>query len=535
MRPGEQRMRSVFHAVAPALIFCCVAVDCGGVSPATNPADTAAQAQFIPPNEVSAVPIPPGQIEQAIASLDALAANIMARSGIPGMAIAVVRGGKTVYARGFGIRRAGLPEAVDADTVFPLASISKSIGATVVAQQVGKKLVQWDTPVRTTLPWFTLADPFVTQNVTIGDLYSHRSGLPDHAGDKLEDLGYGRTEVLQRLRQVPLSPFRSSYAYTNFGITAAAEAVANAAGVDWETLSEQAIYRPLGMASTSSRFADFMARPNRVTSHVRLPDGTWVTGVARNPDAQSAAGGVSASVNDMARWLALVLANGAYGGRQVVEADALLPAMSPQSISSPPSKANARAGFYGYGFGVGTSAAGRVVLSHSGAFALGASTNFTAIPSADIAIVILTNAAPIGVPEALAAQFADLVQFGSMQQDWDALYRMALAPLMAPVGSLVDVSKPANPAPPQAFAAYTGVYQSAYYGPLQVVDNGGSLELRMGPQSMRFPLSHWDGDVFSFMLNNENAPPGTISKASFSGGKVVLEFYDDGGLGTFNR
>jgi hypothetical protein len=115
------------------------------------------------------------------------------------------------------------------------------------------------------------------------------------------------------------------------------------------------------------------------------------------------------------------------------------------------------------------------------------------------------------------------------------LYRKALAPLMAPVGSLVDAAQPANPASPKPFAAYTGTYQSAYYGPLQVVDNGGSMELRLGPQPMRFPLSHWDGDVFSFMLNNENAPPGTISKASFSAGKVVLEFYDDGGLGTFTR
>ncbi|MDB5853197.1 MAG: putative penicillin-binding protein [Herminiimonas sp.] len=528
-------MRSAIRMVVPASIFCCLAVACGGIPPGSNQADGTVPSPFVPPNEVSAVPIPPGQIDEAVASLDRLASDIMAHTAIPGMAIAVVRGGKTVYAKGFGVRQAGLAAGVDADTVFPLASISKSIGATVVAQQVSKKMVQWNTPVRSRLPWFALADPFVTQNVTIGDLYSHRSGLPDHAGDKLEDLGYGRTEVLQRLQQVPLSPFRSSYDYTNFGITAAAEAVASAAGVNWETLSEQAIYRPLGMLSTSSRHADFMSRQNRVTSHLRLPDGTWVAGAERNPDAQSAAGGVSASVNDMARWLTLVLANGAYDGRQVVESDALLPVMSPQSISSPPSNSNARAGFYGYGFGVGTSAAGRVVLSHSGAFALGASTNFTAIPSADIAIVILTNAGPIGVPETVAAQFADLVQLGRVQQDWEVLYRKALAPLMAPVGSLVDAARPANPAPRKALSAYTGTYQSAYYGPLQVVDNSGSMELRLGPQPMRFPLSHWDGDVFSFMLNNENAPPGTISKASFSAGKVVLEFYDDGVLGTFTR
>jgi CubicO group peptidase (beta-lactamase class C family) len=526
--------RAVFHATVPALL-CCLAA-CGGIAPTSSQTD-AFQANFTSPNDVSAVPIPPGQIDQAIGRLDGLATDIMARTGIPGMAIAVVYGGKTVYAKGFGVRQVGNLAKVDADTVFQLASISKSIGATVVAKQVGNKAIQWDTPVQSRLPWFVLADPFVTQNVTIGDLYSHRSGLPEHAGDKLEDLGYGRTEVLRRLQHVPLSPFRTSYAYTNFGITAAAEAVAASAGLDWETLSEQAIYRPLGMTSTSSRFADYKARANRVAGHVMV-NGAWVPEFERNPDAQSAAGGVSSSVNDMAKWLTFVLANGSFGGRQVVDAAALLPALSPQAVSNPATSANTRTGFYGYGFGVGTSAAGRVVLSHSGAFALGASTTFTAIPSADVAITILTNAFPIGVPETVAAQFSDLVQFGSVQQDWESLYRQGLAPLQAPLGSLVAAAKPTNPAPAQALAAYVGTYQSAYYGPMQVIDNQGSLELRLGPQPMTFPLSHWDGNVFTFMLNNENAPPGTMSKASFFPGipgKVVLEYYDDGGLGSFVR
>jgi hypothetical protein len=166
---------------------------------------------------------------------------------------------------------------------------------------------------------------------------------------------------------------------------------------------------------------------------------------------------------------------------------------------------------------------------------LGAATSFTAIPSADVAITVLTNTSPIGVPETLAAKFADLVQFGSVQQDWEALYRKALAPLLAPQGSLVDAVRPTNPVPAQALAAYTGTYQNDYYGPLEVVNNQGVLELRLGPQPMTFKLSHWDGDIFTFMLNNENAPPGTISQAIFSPGKVVLEYYDEDGLGTFVR
>src|SRR5438552_7036918 len=123
-------------------------------------------------------------------------------------------------------------------------------------------VVKWDTPVVKHLSWFVLGDDWITQHVTIADMYAHRSGLPDHAGDDLEDLGYDRGQVLERLRFLPLHSFRGDYAYTNFGVTAAAESVAAAAGADWASLSEEAIYRPLEMTSTSSRFSDFERQPN---------------------------------------------------------------------------------------------------------------------------------------------------------------------------------------------------------------------------------------------------------------------------------
>src|SRR4051794_30598531 len=179
-----------------------------------------------PPQLYSAVPIPDHQIDTAVSQLDGLVADIMGRTGVPGMAVAVVLGGKPVYARGFGVREVGKPPKVDADTVFQLASVSKSIGGSVVAREVAARKVGWDTPVTKLLPWFALSDPSVTGMVTVGDLYAHRSGLPDHAGDDLEDLGYDRRAVLGRLRFLPLKPFRDNYEYTNFGLTAAAEAVA---------------------------------------------------------------------------------------------------------------------------------------------------------------------------------------------------------------------------------------------------------------------------------------------------------------------
>jgi hypothetical protein len=174
-------------------------------------------------------------------------------------------------------------------------------------------------------------------------------------------------------------------------------------------------------------------------------------------------------------------------------------------------------------------------LSHSGAFASGAATAFTAIPSADVAIVVLTNAAPIGVPEILAAEFADLVQFGEVREDWSDLYTDALSSFADPVGSLVGQSPPADPEPPKPLADYTGVYDNEYFGPARIEENDGELALVIGPDDRTYPLTHWDGDVFTFPLSNENAPDGTMSKAVFTPDDVTFEYWDTNGLGTFRK
>ncbi|BBZ30288.1 serine hydrolase [Mycolicibacterium madagascariense] len=503
-------------------------------SAAAAPAPTTATQ---PPPLVPAMPLPDNAVDAAVAKLDGIADELMKSSGIPGMSVAVVHGGKTVYAKGFGVKdvRNGAAPAnrVDPDTVFQLASLSKPLGATVIAHQVGTGAIGWDTPVVDGLPWFGLADPAVTKMVTIGDMYSHRSGLPDHAGDLLEDLGYDQRYVLDHLRLLPLAPFRISYAYTNFGLTAGAEAAAAKAGTSWEDLNQRVLYGPLGMTSTSSQFTDYQARPDRAVGHIHV-DGAYKPLYVRDAQAQSPAGGVSSTANDMAKWLAMVLADGSANGQQIVDPKALLPALTPQIVSSPPAEPAARPGYYGYGFDVGTTPAGRQQFSHSGAFELGAGTNFVVLPSADVAIVALTNATPSGVPETLTAEFADLVQFGQVREDWRGLYAKAFAAMEQPVGSLAGQPRPANPAPAPPTPSLVGTYDNAYWGPATVTESDGALTLALGPRQ-KFALTHWDGNVFTFVPQGENATPGTISKATFFGDELNLEYYDEEKLGTFTR
>ncbi|WHU46111.1 serine hydrolase [Gordonia sp. L191] len=512
-----------------------VACDSGSTSPDASSSSSATQED---PNAQAAVPLPANAVETAVGRLDGLVATLMNSTKIPGMAVAVVEGNNVRYAKGFGVTGEPNGAKVDADTVFQLASVSKSVGSTVIARLITDKVIGWDTPVAANYPGFALADPYVSTNVTIADMYAHRSGLPEHAGDKIEDLGYNQQEIINRLRHIPLAPFRSTYDYTNFGLTAAAVSAANKAGTDWATLSQNMIYAPLGMSRTSSRYADFSTRPNHALGHVKV-DGKWVVSpYPREPDAQTPAGGVSSSVNDLTHWLSMLLGSGTTSqGRQIISGDALTPAISPQIVSSPPAEPTDRAGFYGYGFNASITEGGRTQYSHSGAFASGAATNFLVLPSANVGIVVLTNAAPVGAAETLTGEFADLVQFGEVKHDWAGLYGQAFAAMSKPSGSLVGQSAPADPAAAQPLSSYVGTYQNPVYGPAEVREQGGGLVLAMGPGGKVVrELRHWDGNTYTFTLANENAEPGSISKVTFNGPTMTIEYYDDGTSdGVFTR
>jgi hypothetical protein len=345
--------------------------------------------------------------------------------------------------------------------------------------------------------------------------------------------------VLERLHLLPAAPLRSRYAYSNFGLTAAGEAVAVASGTDWESLSDQVLYRPLGMDSTSSRYAEFMAHSNRARPHIRV-NGAFQPGPQRQPDAQSPAGGVSSNVLDMATWMTLILQEGKHQGRQIIPRDALLPALSPQILSSPATQ-DTPANYYGYGFVVSTFASGATHLTHSGAFSIGAGTAFSLLPAADTGIIVLTNAIPVGAAEALNMMYMDLVQFGHVTRDWLPYFGAAFAPITDPSGELAGQPFPEHPTPPLAPHAYVGTYANAYFGDVKIEQRGNQLVLITSPASLEFSLQHWDGNVFVFDPIGAMAAPGSRSAARFVPGpggmmqNLTVEMLDGEGLGTLVR
>jgi CubicO group peptidase (beta-lactamase class C family) len=411
-----------------------------------------------------------------------------------------------------------------------------------VAGLVGEKLVNWDDPIILHDPGFQMYDPWVTREVTLRDLFAHRSGLPDHAGDRLEDLGYDRKTILARLRyQKPSSSFRSRYAYTNFGLTEAAVDAAHAAGKSWEEVSAETLYQPLGMKNTSSRYADFVAAHNHALGHV-LINGKWVAKYLRNPDAQSPAGGVSSTIRDLAQWIRLQLGNGMFNGLRIVDAEALAETHRPQIARQAAQDAsNGRTGFYGLGWNVDYDDQGRVRLSHSGAFDLGAATVVSLLPSEELGVVVLTNASPIGVPEAICMSLFDLVFSAKVEKDWFALYRQLFATELKPdYGITINHNEsPRQPSPALRTEAYAGLYHNDLFGEIEVAAKDGGLLLLLGPRKDAFPLHHFDRDVFTYQPAGENAygraavtfTVGADEKAT----RVVIENLNVDGQGSFVR
>ena len=506
---------------------------CGGGSNHANPEKA--------PTEAS--------VAQAIAHLHALVPQWLQRTGVPGAAIAVVYQGKVRHTAGYGLRRIDASDRIDADTVFQLASLSKPIGATVMAAHMGSKTgLSWDTPIQQLMPDFSLAYPDASFNarLTLGDLYAHRSGLPDHAGDTLEDLGYTRAEILQRLRWATLHDW-GQYDYTNFGLTAAAQAMSRAQGQDWADLSASSLYQPLGMQHSSSRFSDFAAQQNRAWGHVQkdltqasygaFPASYLVQQPQRQADAQSPAGGVSSCANDLALWMNMVLAGGQImrngQSQQLIDPAALQAALTARP-----------GGNYGYGFNIGADPYGHASISHSGAFILGAATAFILWPQAQLGIAVLTNAQPRGLAEGLALRFGQYA-WGEVTQDeqatdWLAAMQGKMQDLYRPQGQFAGLQPPSKPNPPQSLNAYAGSYSNDYWGDAQIAiqpsATGQVLELRLGATPIHYPLQHWDGDTFVFAPHGESFAPNSVSAVQFSAGQMHIELlHEDLACGVFRR
>jgi len=439
---------------------------------------------------------------------------------VPGMAVAVVKDGKVVLAKGYGVRKLGQPGAVDAHTLFGIASNSKAFCAASVALLVDEGKLAWDDPVIKHLPGFKVADPYVTRELTIRDLLSHRTGLGLGAGDLMywPDTDFTRERVLAgaaHLRQA--SSLRSRYAYNNLGFVVAGEVVAKVAGMPWEAFVAQRLLKPLGMAETRITSDGLPDSANVAMPHAK----GWrqdqpLTAVPRTRDhVWAAAAGLKSNVTDLAKWVACQLDQGRLpDGQPLFSTKAhheMWSLQIPTRIAEKPTKGleELTPQFAGYGLGWSLrDYQGHKVVSHGGALT-GMYSTVVMVPDLKLGVVVLTNQEQSSAFGALVYTLLDQA-LGRPAKDWVGLMKQrdtenlekARKELAEAEAKRDPASRPSLPLP-----RYAGTYRDAWYGDLVVTEAGGKLSLRMVPTAEAVAeLQPWQQDTFRAVFKDPNLP-----------------------------
>jgi len=333
-----------------------------------------------------------------LAALDETVQRAMRAFEVPGISLAVVKDGKVVVAKGYGVKRLGDPAPVDGRTLFGIASNTKAFTATALGILVDEGRVKWDAPVIDYVPWFQMSDPYVTREMTVRDLLVHRSGLGLGAGDLLwwPASTYNRREITQHLRYIPLATsFRSAYAYDNVLYLVAGEIIESVSGQSWEDFVATRILAKVGMTTSNVRHSDATKAGNIAVPHAPV-DGKVRPIAPFDSDNTNPAGGINSNAEDMAKWMLVQLAEGKLAdGSPLIRpgtARELTTLVTPMPIGRAAAELEAvRPSFNGYGLGFHLrDYRGHKLVTHTGGLP-GYVSKVAMIPDIQLGIAILTN------------------------------------------------------------------------------------------------------------------------------------------------
>jgi CubicO group peptidase (beta-lactamase class C family) len=437
---------------------------------------------------------------------DALVARAMKTFEVPGMAVAVVKDGRVVLAKGYGVRKLGEGTPVDARTLFGIASNTKAFTATALGLLVEEGKLEWDAPVSRALPWFQMWDPFVTREMTVRDLLVHRSGLGLGAGDLLiwPQTTYSRREIVGRLRFVrPATSFRSAYAYDNMLYLAAGEVIEAASGKTWEDFIAQRVLKKAGMASSRPRHSAALAGRNVAIPHAALEKGVAPVGIDEN-DHMNPAGGIISCAEDMAKWMLIHLNEGKLpdGTRLFSENTErqLTTLVTPIPIVEPaPELAAQRMNFSGYALGFRVNDyRGRKLVSHTGGLS-GYVSKVVMVPELGLGVTVLTNQESDEAYNSVIYAVLDAA-LGVPPTDWAGAYLKVMERAKARTADTLKstaAKRDASARPSLPLAAYAGAYEDAWYGPITVALEGGKLVMSFAKTpGMTGEMEHWGRETF---------------------------------------
>src|SRR5580692_9660617 len=310
--------------------------------------------------------------------LDTYVASSMKTFDVPGMSVAIVKDGKVLVAKGYGVRKLGDPIPVDEFTMFAIGSNTKAFTTAALATLVDEGKLNWDDPVYQRLPGFVMYDPYVSHEMTIRDLLTHRSGMGLGEGDLLfwPHSTYTRNDIIYKLRFMkPQSSFRSHYAYDNLLYMTAGQIIPAVTGTSWDDYILQHIFTPLGMTHSVTSNKLFKPGDDYAAPHSRVDDKLQPIPL-EDLDNVGPAGSINSSAADMAKWVQLQLNHGKFTGRdgRLFSEQAGKEMWSPQTIlpigNYAPPLAGLKPTFADYALGWGLrDYHGRKLVGHTGGVA----------------------------------------------------------------------------------------------------------------------------------------------------------------------
>jgi CubicO group peptidase (beta-lactamase class C family) len=441
--------------------------------------------------------------------IDSIAELTLKTFNVPGIAVGVVKDGKLIHAKGYGVRSIATKQKVDENTLYGIASNSKAFTTAALAMLVDEKKLSWDDKVRKYIPEFTLYDPFVSEEFTVRDLVCHRSGLGLGAGDLMmwpDSNNNSVQTIIHNLRFLqPVSSFRTKYDYNNNLFIVAGEVIARASGLSWDEFIEQRIMKPLGMKSSAASRARLKDKANITEPHVPV-NGTLQVSNIHWSETANAAGGIYTSINDLSKWVIAQLYKGKYGEnlneklfseQQQVE---MWNMQTPVKVNNP--------GYYtthfnGYGLGWFVSdVKGYKQVTHTGGLA-GIVTQVVLLPELNLGIMVFTNQQVGAAFQAISNTIKD-GYLGLPKKDWikelkertDKVHAEATAKELE-VSKQIEAQQKNKMLKPDA-ADFTGTYKDNWFGKVNLTTGKSGRLIFISEQSprMRGELYYYKANTF---------------------------------------
>jgi len=446
-------------------------------------------------------------------SLDLQIHQVIKDFEIPGLSIGIVRNDSLIFSKGYGNLEIHKDRKVDENTIFGIGSISKSFTALTLGILVDEGAINWDDRVVDYLPYFELYDPYVTQNFTIRDLLTHRSGLKEVSGGALwYHSDYSRDDITRRLRYLkPVSGFREKPAYQNVMYVVASEIVKKVSGMTWDNFLKTNVFDQLKMNNSTSLSIERESNKNLAQPHIWNEDYKKVAIKQEKGDNLAPGGFIYSSSNDMSNYMRLMLNNGVFGNDTIVSSKIIKEIFKPQILFPQGAPYNTEFTSYGLGWFI-SPVKGHKIIEHSGGID-GMAAQLVMIKDMNLGFVILTNASKEPATFVLRALLLeellddDLNNFYSRVKDWRGTN------IKEKREASNNFSRTNNTSPSLAIKDYTGKYSDKMYGDINLSQiNNDELEISFSHTPLfKGTLTHWHYDTFKIDWYDIRVPDGYLT------------------------